>query len=271
MPEESNWRDSLPEELKESTALKDVKDVASLADQFVNAQSLLGSSIRVPGPDAGEEAVKEFHGKLMEKVPGLIPTPDPENPEVMNSLLKKLGRPDDPAGYEHPDGVDATKMADFAKVAHAAGLTKKQYADVLSAVSGFAQEKKESASQSHLDGIRKLKQEWGITYEDNLQMVGNVMKATGAPDQWHEMAANGEMPADALKWFHEIGKRLGTEGINFDKDESSTRLAPAEAKARADEMINNREGPYWDASHPQHQEYIKRYTELLRAAAAGGL
>lgn len=271
MPEEPSWRDNLPENIRDHASLKDVKDVGSLADQFVNAQSLLGNSIRVPGPDASAESLTEFHGKLMEKVPGLIPTPDPENSDVMNVLFKKMGRPDDPAGYEHPEGVDATKMGDFAKLAHEAGLTKKQYTDILTSVANFTADKKETASQEQEEGMRKLKQEWGIVFEDNMKMVANVMKATDAPKEWAQLAADGLLPAGAIKWLHDIGTRLGAEGINFDKDQFTSRLSPAEAKAQAEEMIGNREGPYWDASHPQHKEYIQRYTELLRAAAAGGL
>ena len=56
MPDEPNWKDSLPEELKGHKGLTDVKDVGSLAQQFLDSQQMIGQSIRVPGPDAGEDA-----------------------------------------------------------------------------------------------------------------------------------------------------------------------------------------------------------------------
>ena len=118
------WRDNLPEELKGHKGLADVKDVNGLAQQFLDGQAMIGNSIRVPGPDAGTEALAAFHTKLSDKVPGLIPTPDRDNPEQMNALYKQMGRPDDVMGYEHPEGVDATKMGDFAKLAHELGLVR---------------------------------------------------------------------------------------------------------------------------------------------------
>ena len=98
MPDEPNWRDNLSDELKAHKGLADVKDVGSLAQQFLDGQAALGTSIRVPGPEAGEDAWKAFHTKLTDKVPTLIPTPDPDNPEVMGALYKKMGRPDEATG-----------------------------------------------------------------------------------------------------------------------------------------------------------------------------
>lgn len=271
MPEEPNWRDNLPEELREHKTLADVKDVGSLAQQFIDSQQMIGQSIRIPGPDAGDEARKAFEAKLMEKVPGLVPTPDPDNPETLQAFYKRMGLPDDPTGYEHPDNVDATQMADFAKLAHEQGLTKTQYKAILEAVGNTAKAREDSNAEAFAEGIRALKQEWGIVYEDNLELVDAVMKGTNAPKEMLELAASKKLPAEALKWLYNIGKQLGQEGINFERDESTTRLPPAEALARANEIMADREGPYWDASHPQHREYIQRVVDLRRAAAAGGL
>ena len=57
-PEPVDFRSSLPEDLREEASLADIKDVGSLAKSYVNAQRMLGSSIRIPGQDAGEEQMK---------------------------------------------------------------------------------------------------------------------------------------------------------------------------------------------------------------------
>lgn len=264
-----NWRDSLPDDLKNHASLKDVKDVPGLAKQFIDTLSAQGQMIRIPGSDAGAEAFTNFHAKLAEKVPGLIPTPDPDNAEQMNALYTRMGRPTEAIGYEHPDGVDAAQMADFATLAHGLGLTKSQYKGMLTELVKFTATKQEATDEDFNQGIRSLKQEWGITYEDNLQLVQSVMKGTGAPKEFMEAAASHKLPAASLKWLHSIGKQLGTEGINFQKDESSTRLSPAEAKARSAEIMADEKGPYWDAAHPQHKEFVQRVVDLNRAAAAG--
>ena len=270
MSDEPNWRDSLSDELKDHKGLADVKDVGSLAQQFIDGQSMIGNSIRVPGPEAGDDAWAAFHTKLTDKVPNLIPTPDPDNPEVMNALYKQMGRPDDVTGYEHPEGMDATKMAEFATLSHSLGLSKTQYGKMVGALQEFTNAQAEAASEAFNTGMRELKQEWGIVYEDNIQLVDSVMKGTSAPKEMLEAAASGKLGADSLKWLHNIGEQLGTEGINFNKDEFSSRVTPAEAKARSAEIMDDTTGPYWDASHPQHKEYIQRVVDLNRAAAAGG-
>ena len=269
MPPEPNWKDNLPEEIRNHKTLADVADVGSLAKQFIDAQAAAGTSIRIPGPEAGEDAWKSFHTKLSDKVPGLIPTPNRDNEEQMNALYKTMGRPDDALGYEHPEGVDATKMGDFAKLAHGLGLTKTQYSKMVGALQQLTVTQQEAATEEFNTNIRGLKQEWGIVYEDNLQLVNSVMKGTGAPKDMLEAAANGKLGADAIKWLHNIGVQLGTEGINFDKDEFSSRVSPGEAKERVEEIMNNKTGPYWDGGHPQHQEYVQRVVDLRRAMAAG--
>lgn len=270
-PEEPNWRDNLPTELKDHSSLKDVKDVAGLAKQFVDTLSAQGQMIRVPGPDAGGDALTAFHAKLAEKVPGLIPTPDPENAEQMSALHKRMGRPDEASGYQHPEGMDATQMADFATLAHAQGLTKGQYLNIVTALAAHTTKGAEQAAEKYATEVRALKQEWGIVYEDNMQLVNSVMQGTGAPKEMMEAAASGKLSPATQKWLFDIGKQLGSEGINFNKDESTTRLAPAEALARANEIMADRKGPYWDASNPAHSATIQQVVDLRRAAAAGGL
>ncbi len=270
MPPEPSWRDSLPEEIRSHKTLVDVADVGSLAKQFIDAQAAAGTSIRIPGPDAGNEALTAFHAKLAEKVPGLIPTPDPDNADQMSALYTRMGRPAEAVGYEHPEGVDPTQMVDFAKLAHSLGLTKAQYKGMLTSLVEKTTKTTEEVDEQFQAASRALKQEWGIVYEDNLQLVQSVMKGTDAPKELMELAADNKLPADSLKWLYNIGKQLGSEGINFQKDESTTRLSPSEAKSRSDEIMNDRKGPYWDGAHPQHKEYVQRVVDLNRAAAAGG-
>ncbi len=265
-----NWRDSLPDELKDHASLKDVKDVSGLAKQFVDTLSAQGQMIRIPGPDAGDDATKAFYTKLTDKVPGLIPTPDQDNEESMAALFKQMGRPETHEGYEYPEGVDPTKMGEFAALAHGLGLSKSQYRKMVGSIAEFTAKQEEQVTEAFNIAQRALKQEWGIVYEDNLQLVNSVMKGTDAPASMMELAANGKLDPAATKWLFNIGKQLGTEGINFNKDEFSSRLSPTEARSRAEEMIGDSKGPYWDATHPEHRTYVKRYTELLRAAAASG-
>ena len=49
----ADWRASLPEDIRGAKALESVKDVDSLAKQFLDAQSHIGNSIRITSEEAG--------------------------------------------------------------------------------------------------------------------------------------------------------------------------------------------------------------------------
>ena len=66
-----DWRESLPEELRNDPTLQNYKDVESLAKTVVHQQKMIGS--RVPLPKTEEEKAE---------------------------LYGKLGRPEEPAKYE---------------------------------------------------------------------------------------------------------------------------------------------------------------------------
>jgi hypothetical protein len=55
-PVTTDWRANLSDDLRSSKGLESVKDVESLAKQFLDAQSHIGNSIRIPGEDAGQDA-----------------------------------------------------------------------------------------------------------------------------------------------------------------------------------------------------------------------
>src|SRR3990170_781823 len=71
----ADWRTGLPDDLRSHTALADIKDVGGLAKSFVNAQSLIGRSVRIPGEDASAEDREAFYQSLT-KVPGVARLPD---------------------------------------------------------------------------------------------------------------------------------------------------------------------------------------------------
>ena len=83
------WKDDLNEEYKGSPAFKDIgDDINDLAKNYLDAQSHLGNAIRIPSKEASEDDVKAFHTRLVEKVPGLIPTPTSENQDTIDKVQK---------------------------------------------------------------------------------------------------------------------------------------------------------------------------------------
>ena len=120
------WRESLPDEIKESGALKDIPDVNTLAKSYVDAQSFIGRSIRIPGEDAGEDVRADFKDRLS-KVDGVgfIPTQE-SSKEEWDSFYGKLGRPDEVDGYNihRPENLPGDEQVErgFLEKMHQVGL-----------------------------------------------------------------------------------------------------------------------------------------------------
>ena len=94
---EYNWKDSVDESYRDS--VKDFKDINGLVKSYQSAQSMLGSSIRIPTDDASKEAKDEFYSRLSQ-VPGLTRLPNKDDPEAMNQFYNSLGRPESKDGYK---------------------------------------------------------------------------------------------------------------------------------------------------------------------------
>jgi hypothetical protein len=65
----SDWKDSLPDELKNEAFLKDVPDVATLAKVAKDALAFRGAAIKKPSPNATAEEKAEFLSRVAEVSP----------------------------------------------------------------------------------------------------------------------------------------------------------------------------------------------------------
>jgi hypothetical protein len=100
---------------REWVGKKGYKDVSDIAKAALNAESLIGRSIQVPGEAATPEEVDKFHAKVTESL-----------------------RPKDPNGYEFklPEGLPSSMpypeadVGEFKAKAHELGLSPKQAAAI---------------------------------------------------------------------------------------------------------------------------------------------
>ena len=120
---EETWHSELPSELGESVSK--FGSVEELAKGYVNAEQGFRSSIRIPTSDAGDEQWGDFKNRLTE-VPGVVMLPGDDD-ESRAQFYTKLGRPDEPSGYE----ID---NPEFTKIAHDLGLSKGQAAGINAAM-----------------------------------------------------------------------------------------------------------------------------------------
>lgn len=270
---EESWRDGITDEhLRGAPGLQKFDGLDALARGYIDLEAYQGQSIRIPGEDASPEAVKEFHNRLTEKVPGLIPTPDPDNAEALGTLYRQLGQPEAAEGYKIPEidtgdtEVDMSLADSFRGIAHEFGLSQRQYEGIIRKVTENNIRVAGENRDAHNEDQKSLHDEWGLAYDDNRKAALNVAKQTGAPQDLITAIEKRTASAATLKWLFDIHKQSGGEGLNFGRERGSGALAPGEAQAKIDEIMSNREHPYWNAQHPGNKAAVQRMLELQKAA-----
>ena len=261
----SDWRSSLPEDIRSAKAFDSVKDIDSLAKQFLDAQSHIGNSIRIPGEDAGQEAIDAFNQKLMNKTNLMH---KPETPEDYDSVFKSMGKPEDASGYIVPEEVTGS-YDHLRELALNANMTNKQFDSLVKSVSQLDATAMETQQAQQQDSINGVKKEWGAAFDRNTSQAVAALEATGAPDSVIEMARAGNVDGKTLKWFHALSQKIGGgEGSNAVADNGGNQvMTPAEASAQLTEIMENRKGPYWNNTHPRHKEIQDKAMNLRRLRA----
>lgn len=247
----ADWRDSIPADIRNSL---DVESLEDLAKGYVNAQSMIGNSIRIPGKDAGEADWSKFYEKFSD-VPGLARY----NPDDLSSLYEAAGRPKDAADYK----LDAPE--EFLQAAHEAGLNRSQVEAMLNHQNAVDAAHSDMDTQQVESDINSLKQEWGMAFETKLQEgqravqfleqsipgLAAALDATGA----------GNNPA-VIKLMQTLGANLQESDAFGVSREASNQLTPYEARMQIEEILNNPQHPY----HEGNEAATERFLELHKFA-----
>ena len=238
MSETNDW---LAPELREQAALKDFKDPNALAKSYLETKSLVGASLRPPGPDASVEARVEFARKLQGVMPDLVLVPEDETlrAAVEDTIWTKLGRPTDEAGYEAKVEDVEIDLAVMRAEAKAEGLTKAQFAKRLEKRAGEAR----AAKTSRAEAEAALRKEWAGAYEEKVLQAKAAALKLGVPE-----SALASIPPAQLKVWANVAKSIGGEARNVgDQPANGTgALTREEMGLRVAEMRARKE--YLDGS-----------------------
>lgn len=268
------WADSLPEDVRSWDEVKNSEDPAKFWDQMTNMRSRMGSSIRIPSEEAGDEDRAKFHEKLKAKVPGLMATPDFEKDETLQDLYAKMGRPVDSKGYVTPEFKDSkgqpiqnldTTMAEALKeVAHKAGLNQAKYAEIVSSITNASISKYEAMLDAQRADHDALATEWGAAHDRNSKIVENFISKSDAPEAVLKAMKTGMMDRSTMVWLHRVASQTLGTGSGFQGDDSNKGvMTPDEAALKISEIRNNPNHAYNKGKSDPGNEAAKKLMRSL--------
>lgn len=244
----SEWAASLPAELKEAAFLRadadgNYKPLSQVVSDLNDAAQHMGNSLRIPGPDAGESDMTTFQQKVMEKIPGLMATPNLEDADSLSQTFAKLGKPDSADSYKVPEGVDieGEALGQLKSIAHKSNLTQSQFQEYLTNWTAANGETVQQAQLKHEEAMATLKGEWGASFDENIGQIAALLKTNQTtPPYVIEQLEQGNLPADQVRWLHSLADAVSNEDGQFHQqgnDPAPAMLNPTEARLRADEVV----------------------------------
>ena len=273
-PDTGNWMDSLPQELKDNPTLQNTPDIETLARRLIDTKSAMGNSLRIPGPDAGDAAWSEFNGKLQDKVPGLMRTPDLDDPTQAGEFYTKMGRPEEQSGYTLPEieGLEVpTDRAELLReAAFGAGISNKQFQKVLNTVLQADVQAGAALRSAQEEGMTHLGKEWGGAFDTKRGQAIAAAKALEAPPELVAAMEANEVRPDIYKHYAFLhGKFMAGEGDGslLDATGASTEMVTrGEVEERFNEVTKKMFD--MDPNDPQYklmQKKRMKYSEMLAA------
>jgi hypothetical protein len=265
------WRDELPDEIKTNGALNEVTTIDQMATMIVNGRKLQANQISIPGEDAPVERRQEFLKDLQTKIPELVYVGEGVD---MTTVFDRMGRPKDPTEYQIGDIPDPLKenFSTLKAKAHEAGLTDAQMKAISSTIlEDFNNSAAAEAAAAEAER-QKIKAEWGEAAADKQKAAADFAKRLGFNENFAEAIEEGVLGVDNLKAFEKMmsgfespGPRIGGEPGGTGSD----RLTPGEAELKLEEIMGNRNHPYWDNTNIAHKAAIDKVLDLTRMAEAG--
>lgn len=157
-----NWKEYIPEELKDRNEWNNIKDVSDLYKNYINAQQTISKSVRMPDANSTPEDIAAFYQKL-----GKPASKDDYDFDYT------------PAKKEYVLKKDSYNFDVFKEIAEKANLTKDQYQRLASAYIDINNENyinyHASLQAQAADELKKaeasLRGEWGTGYQQNINSI----------------------------------------------------------------------------------------------------
>jgi hypothetical protein len=249
----SSWKDSISEAYRNDPNIEKFTEIDALAKSYINATKMIGQ----------------------DKV--VIPTNN-STEEHWDEVYAKLGRPESADKYaldakSEVVNLDETAIKSFAEQSHKLGLNNKQAQGILefykNNMEGTAQQSKIDTETAQAQAEQQLRQEWGRDFEGKVKQAGALAKANINPEVLDMTLSNGTRLGDhpeIIKGFAKIAGMMQEDKIVATESENAQSVSNIEEEISS--IVNDRNGPYWNKGHPDHDKMVQQvYTlrEMLNA------
>ena len=253
-PPVTDWKTSLPDDIKADPIFEKYKEPGDAFRALVGAQKFLGR----------------------EKLP--VPS-GPEDKDTYDLIFKTLGLPENESGYELPKDfkvsedlpVNEAMLSDFKKAAHEQGILPQQFQGIykwyMNSMAAEYKKMQEGQVASTKEAETNLRKKWGAAYNENVALAKKVFASFADEKVYAEFEKGAGNNPVYLEFFANIGKVLSEDQLKGKS--SSLEMTPDEAQSQLNTIRGDKNGPLYNASHPQHQEYVDKVDRLTRLTMAG--
>jgi hypothetical protein len=242
-----SWKDTISEEFRSDPNIAKFTEIDALAKSYINATRMIGQDkVAVPNENSTDDQWNEVYGKL-----GRPESPDKYKLEVQSETVP----------------LDENTVKQFAENAHKLGLNNKQAQGVLeyykNSMEGSLQQARIDTETAQANAEQELRKEWGRSYDENIKKAGAVAKANMNEEilnmELKDGTRLGDHPA-IIKGFASIANILSEDKLVSTESENVDRGTDYEAEIS--KIVNDRDGPYWNRSHPDHDKVVQQVFTL---------
>jgi hypothetical protein len=246
-PVAKTWKEAISEEFRNDPNIEKFTEIDALAKSYINATQMIGKDkVAVPNKNSTDDQ--------------------------WNEVYDKLGRPESADKYSLNAKSDVVPIDDnaikqFAENAHQLGLNNKQAQGILefykNNMEGMAQQSKVDTETAQVQSEQQLRQEWGRDFESNVKKAGALAKANMNPEILDMQLKNGMRLGDhpeVIKGFAKIAGMMSEDKIV--STESENVSSNTDVETEISEIMNNKDGPYWNRSHPDHDKMVQQVYTL---------
>jgi len=207
----------------------------------------------------------------------VIPTNN-STEDQWNEVYSKLGRPESADKYSLDAKSEIVEMDEgaiksFAEQSYKLGLNNKQAQGILeyykNNMEGTAQQSRIDTETAQTQAEQQLRQEWGRDFEGKVKQAGALAKANIDPEVLDMTLSNGTRLGDhpdIIKGFAKIAGMMSEDKILSTESENVNTTKDIESEIST--IMNDKNGPYWNRQHPDHDKMVQQVYTLREMANA---